>query len=572
MADRTLLLGWLARLFGRCPDKSVEAVTFAATDIDGQEAEHARAELAFQRGRKLFDAARYPEAVSCFEQSVEQKHDFADAHYYLGLSQHRQGRYEEASDAFAMALCFAPQMGTAYVALARAELGKGETREALHSTERAIQAGERGADVYKLRGELSFELGSMPDAVESYREALAASPDDALAHASLGYLLFSQCADYEAGAWHLERALELAPNDPIVQFNYTVLLMHRGELERTVALCEHLLYAHPGLQEVRLNKAIALLTMGRYDVAWEDYEARKTARGYPRRSRSFPEWQGSNLNDKGILIEAEQGLGDEIMFASCFGEIVECAGRCVIECSPRLQPLFARSFPAATVIASGACIDDALSSGIDFRVAAGSLPRFLRKSRAQFAQHQGYLHPDQDWQTVWRKRLDSLGRGMKIGLSWRGGILSTRHALRSVPLDELAALLRTGGCHFIDLQYGDTTAERTDLERATGLCVHHWDEAIDDLDQCAALISNLDLVISVCTAAVHMTGALGRPAWILVPSNPEWRYLADGEHMPWYPSATLIRQTGDGGWSAVITEVARRLAERVKSASARSRT
>jgi tetratricopeptide (TPR) repeat protein len=572
MAERPLLLGWLARLIGRRPVKSVEAVSLAETDIDGQRAQDAGAELAFQYGRELFNGARYAEAVTCFEQSVEQKHDFADAHYYLGLSQHRQGRYEDACDAISMALCFAPQMGSAHVALARAEVGKGETREALHSIERAIQAGERSAEVYKLRGELSFELGNMPDALDSYRTALAASPDDASAHTSLGYLLLSQCADYEAGAWHLERAVELAPDDPVVQFNYTVLLMHRGELERTVALCEHLLSAHPEMQEVRLNKAIALLTMGRYDVAWEDYEARKTARGYPRRSRSFPEWQGSSLNGRGILIEAEQGLGDEIMFASCFGEIVERAGRCVIECSPKLQPLFARSFAAATVIASSAVIDDALSSGIDFRVSAGSLPRFLRSSQAQFPYHPGYLHPDPDLQKAWRKRLDSLGRGMKIGLSWRGGIVSTRHALRSVPLEVLAPLLRTGGCHFIDLQYGDTTAERTDLERATGLRVHHWDEAIDDLDQCAALISSLDLVISVCTAAVHMTGALGRPAWILVPQNPEWRYLAVGEHLPWYPSATLIRQARGSDWSAVITEVARRLAERVKSASAQSQT
>ena len=141
------MISWLAHFFGRGAKASDSPLSRVETDVGGREAQNAGADIAFQRGREFFDAARYPEAISRFEQSVEHKHDFAEAHYYLGLSQHRQGRYEQACDAFFLALCFAPQMGSAHLALARTEHAKGETVDALQSIERAIQTGERGADV-----------------------------------------------------------------------------------------------------------------------------------------------------------------------------------------------------------------------------------------------------------------------------------------------------------------------------------------------------------------------------------------------------------------------------------------
>jgi hypothetical protein len=164
---------------------------------------------------------------------------------------------------------------------------------------------------------------------------------------------------------------------------------------------------------------------------------------------------------------------------------------------------------------------------------------------------------------MWRERLDALGKGLKIGLAWRGGAVSTRRALRSLALTELSPLLGIEGCHFIDLQYGDTAQERMDLRQAMPAEFHRWPEAIEDLDHCAAVISNLDLVISVCTTLVHLAGAVGQPVWVLVPRIAEWRYLSCGERMPWYPSASLIRQTDPGDWVGAVQEVERRLRSRL---------
>jgi hypothetical protein len=232
----------------------------------------------------------------------------------------------------------------------------------------------------------------------------------------------------------------------------------------------------------------------------------------------------------------------------------------VIECEPRLQQLFKRSFGKATIVASQqtAVLPAwwADESGIDVRIAAGSLPRQFRRNATAFPRHHGYLRPNPDRTAYWRDRLAGIGPGLKVGISWRGGMPSTRRELRSIDLAAWARVLRTHGAQFVSLQYGDIIGELQRLKREQAVDLHCWQEAIDDLDEAAALISGLDVVISVCTAVIHLTGALGRPVWVLVPTSPEWRYLAEGSSMPWYPSARLYRQRAQGEWQPVLDEVA----------------
>jgi tetratricopeptide (TPR) repeat protein len=550
------LLGWRSAFPGVEPlSETLRANTELPCDQDVQQD--------IRRGVDLFNAAQYELAMRCFETALERRHDSADAHYYLGLVLHRQGHFEEACDAYVMALCFAPSMGLAYWALALAEWKLGKNIDAIGSVEKAIEAGERNAECYGLRGRLLVEVGNISDALASYEQALNLSLDDASVHATMGYLLFTDCGEYERGAWHLERALQIDPENVTAQCNYAMLLIHRGELDATVGICDRLLSVQPDLHEARLNRALALLGLGRLGSAWDDYESRKIVRGnYIPPALGLAEWQGTDLTEKTILIHGEQGLGDEIMFASCFREIVTRAKRCLIECSPKLHTLFVRSFPTAEVISDWkSTIQERsdLSREIDFQVAAGSLPRFLRRAWSDFPQHHGYLQPDPRSRAMWQDRLDALGPGLKIGLSWRGGAVSTGRTLRSIPLTQLKPLLHLESCHFVDLQYGDTGQERTEVQHATGGRLHHWKEAIDDLDQCAALISSLDLTISVCTAVVHLSGAIGSPVWIMVPRNPDWPFLAAGECMAWYSSAAMIRQRTVGDWYPEIEEVTQRL-------------
>jgi ADP-heptose:LPS heptosyltransferase len=168
---------------------------------------------------------------------------------------------------------------------------------------------------------------------------------------------------------------------------------------------------------------------------------------------------------------------------------------------------------------------------------------------------------------AWRERLAALGPGLKIGISWQGGTHKSRRPVRSLPLAKWQPILQATHAHFIDLQYLDFSAELAAQREATGVQVHSWEAVRADYEETAALVSALDLVISVCTAVIHLGGALGRPVWVMAPFSPEWRYGSKGEEMPWYPSVRVFRQPAYGDWDAVIANVARSLRELVNASA-----
>jgi ADP-heptose:LPS heptosyltransferase len=246
------------------------------------------------------------------------------------------------------------------------------------------------------------------------------------------------------------------------------------------------------------------------------------------------------------------------MFASCLPDVLKRVSHCIIESDPRVFKLFKRSFPQATVHANVDPNDLSWLQempAIDLQCPLGSLPALFRHHWQDFPRHQGYLKADPERVEYWRQRLEGLGTGLKVGISWQGGVAKTGKYQRSLSLSQFLPVLSRQETHFISLQYTDCYEEIEALYKEHGIRVHHWQEAIDDYDETAALVSALDQVISVCTAVIHLGGALGKPVWILAPRNPAWRYMAEGEQMPWYPSARILRQTVQGQWDDVIARV-----------------
>jgi hypothetical protein len=309
---------------------------------------------------------------------------------------------------------------------------------------------------------------------------------------------------------------------------------------------------------------------GEFADGWRAYELRLLSEGRIPRKFPCPRWRGEPLEGKTILVHAEQGLGDEIMFASCVPDLLAAGARCVIDCHPKLGTLFARSFPQA-LVHTGLQDDDvawlAAYPAPDYETPAGSLPLHLRAHPEAFPRHAGYLAADPEKVARWRERLAGLGAGLKVGISWRGGTPGTRAPLRSLTLPQLDPILQTGGTRFVSLQYGTQPAEVEAFQARLGARFVHWQEALDDYDETAALVCALDLVVSVCTAVVHLSGALGRPAWVMTPFSPEWRYGHAGETMIWYPSVRLFRQPGLGAWPPVIDAVAGALEQRSRQAT-----
>jgi hypothetical protein len=234
----------------------------------------------------------------------------------------------------------------------------------------------------------------------------------------------------------------------------------------------------------------------------------------------------------------------------------------VVACTAKLESIFRRSFPGATVMNLQRAAEAA--ADLDFgRVCAmtaiGSLPRRFRPSPASFPKHRGYLQADARLVETYRGRLHALGSIPKVGISWRGGSDATRRALRTLPVAELKDLLSVPGVQFIDLQYDSRECEEGIEEALTQGRLVRWQDALEDYERTAALVCALDLVVSVCTAVIHLAGALGRPVWVMTPFSPEWRYGAEGSTMPWYPSVRLERQPAAGDWHSVVRAVKERL-------------
>ncbi len=524
----------------------------------------------FVSARQAFEAGHHEVAAADLKRAIELKHDFAEAHFLLGLAHMKLGYIEDATDCFTLAAHFKPDYAEAHLYLGMTATQEGRHAEAITSFERALAANEGYAEAYNGRGACWVAMGKLEAAIADFRRAVALNPEFAMAHSNLGHVLFRDLGEYEEGARHIETALRLSPGSADVLCNYSMVLSHQGRLEEMISLCDELLAARPNMQEVRLNRALALLKSGDYLRGWEGYKARMVVRSnFVPRGFPYPEWQGQELAGKTVLVYGEQGLGDEIMFASCLSDLIARAERCVIDCSPKLERLFRRSF--AGVVVHGAPQtehDTSWLSGmspIDYQVAIGSLPLHFRRSGADFRRHSGYLTADPVRVENWRRRLAELDPGLKVGISWAGGMLSTRQSLRSTSLSDWLPIFRTEGCRFVSLQYGDRKLEVAALDREHGVTLHHWPQAIDDYDETAALVSALDLVISVQTAIVHLSGALGMPTWVMIAAAPEWRYLDRGETMPWYPSVRVWRQQTLGHWQGVIDHVTAELRRIAKS-------
>jgi tetratricopeptide (TPR) repeat protein len=404
--------------------------------------------------------------------------------------------------------------------------------------------------------------GDLGDALTCFRRALELKPDFAEAMHNCGLLLRDLGRPAEA-LEILERALSLKPGFALAQTNIGVVLQDFGKFDDAIAAFDQALEMEPRCGDIHLTKAHLLLSVGRFREGWEEQEYRRLAPEFPRDRFPFPEWKGEDLAGKNLLVCAEQGIGDEIMLAGCFPDLFARGGRCVIECDPRLETLYRRSFPQAEFAGKRFKNPDTWLEAfhpIDLQIPLGSLPRFFRNEVCEFPFHSGYLTADPRRVGRWKERLAALGPGLKIGLSWRGGTSRTNAYLRSIPLEIWLPILRLREAHFVSLQYTDCRSELDSLHSRHGIRIHSWRQIGSDFEETAALVASLDLVVSVCTAVVHLAGALGVPVWVLVPSSPGWRYGREGSRMPWYPAARLFRQVKPLYWEPVMAEVGNELA------------
>ena len=493
-------------------------------------------------------AGRNEDASQYLERSAALLPNNADVQLALGNVYKAAGDRVRAESCYRNVIELAPDAPAGHYSLGLLLKLAGEPVAALAHLERACGLSPCIEQAWRERVLVLIALERYADAIVVAKSAVERDSRSSEFRALLGYA-YLKAHDPRAalGCYEHARALRVSHDD--YWFELGMVHQELGRMDEAVTAYEQAIAAKPGHVLARFHLALARLALRDYARAWDDYDLRLVSGESSLRIHPDRAWRGEPLDGRCVLVMGEQGLGDEIMFASCFNEVIESATRCVVTCTARLEKLFRRSFPKAEVVGLGAGAT-ATVRGVDYEIAAGSLPRYLRRSRSDFPAHSGYLRPDPERVAHWKARLATLGPGLKIGISWRGGTFSTRAPLRSLPLLEWRPIFDVPGVHFVSLQYGDV---RDDL-RAAPIEISHWQEAIDDYDETAALVCALDLVVSVCTAVIHLSGALGRPVWVMAPVSPEWRYGMSGD-MPWYPSARLFRQRSFGEWGTVADQV-----------------
>ncbi|MDE2465084.1 MAG: tetratricopeptide repeat protein [Alphaproteobacteria bacterium] len=490
---------------------------------------------AYQTGLRLAERGRHSEAIAAFESALAQKPDDTRVLYALAGTARRLGLPQVARGFYGRVLALEPERIEAVNGLAQLLCETNEPEGALELLGPFV---ERYSDCPELRvtlGNALRQLDRPEEAEAAFRAALALSPTCAPA---LGNL--ADC------------------------------LADRGEITAALALYDRLLSRDRDHHTARLNRAILHFLRGDLKPGWRDYAARlKLAGKAPRPLHRLTAWSGGTLRNTRLLITAEQGVGDQIMFASLIPELsLEAArqgGRLLLECDPRLEPLFARSFPKVAVHAAHwrgregvveAHYDWlAARGGASAAIALGSLGRYLRPDVASFPRPHAYLAAEPAEQKRWQDWYGTLPKGRRFGICWRSGKLGGGRALQYAPLAAWAELMRETAGEFVCVQYDAQSDEIATLERLSGRTLH-VPPSIDqkqELDRCAALLSCLDVVISAPTAVSWLAAALG-VATLKPLYATSWTGFGTN-YEPFAPAARLIEPDLPGDWSQCFAKI-----------------
>jgi hypothetical protein len=440
-----------------------------------------------------------------------------------------------------------PQDLATRVNRAAALIDSGAYAEGVEECRRALAIDSRSVHALSNLSVAQLRLDDLEAAEENIRRALREDPSFQPAHSQLGDVLLARGRPGDAVASYREAA-QRVPDSAVARNSLGYALQVTGALDDALRCYDEALALDPRYVQAHVNRAGIWLLREDFARGWDEYEwrLRDPRHAIPLERFAASRWDGSPLAGRSLLVHAEQGLGDQIMYASCLGELLAQTERLAMCCEPRLVPLFRRAFPKARFTALPPD-----GERFDLAIELASLPRWLRRAAPSFPRHEGYLRAEPQRVAAWREKLARLGTGRKIGLSWRGGVRETGQPWRSVDPRQLQALLDVPGARFVSLQY---TPEAS--REAAALGIAHWPDAIADYEETAALVCALDLTVSVCTAVVHLCGALGRPVWVMAPISPEPRYGFSGETMRWYPSARMFRQRTFGEWQPLVRDIA----------------
>jgi tetratricopeptide (TPR) repeat protein len=497
---------------------------------------------------------RYEAALDWLGQAVADAPEQAAYHGDLGVAYRLLGRTEEALGCFHRALILQADLPDAHLNLGEALISLERFDEAIPSLERALALRPNDAVAYNHLGSAQAQARRREEAIASFRRALALQPNYGEAHNNLGNV-FLAGDEWEDAVRCYRRALELQPGDAEAWANLGLAWLGQAEFEAAMDCYRRAIAARPDFPDAHLHLAFLLLLHGRYAEGWREYEWRWRCAAPARLRPRFavPPWDGGLLPGGTILLYAEQGFGDTLQFFRYLPLVRARAGaaRVIVVCSPPLARLLAECGVEDVEVVAARDWETAVLPRFDRHLPLLSLPLALGID-APRPMAAPYLRADPAWRAPWRDRLGA-SPAFRVGVVWAGSRGHKDDRRRSLELERLRPVLRVPGVTFYSLQI-DRRGESPQALTEAGLI--DFTEHLTDFAETAALLAELDLVIAVDTATVHLAGALGRPVWTLLPFIPDWRWGLQGETTPWYPTMRLFRQPAIGDWDAAIQRVA----------------
>jgi tetratricopeptide (TPR) repeat protein len=504
----------------------------------------------FNLGNALRRLNRLNDAAACYVRTLELNPLDADVHHILGRVLVDVGRYDEAIGSFNRALELKPNCAEFHdsLGLALQRLGKNDAAIGCHR--RAIELDPSNSDAHNNLGNALENQQNTVEAVACYRTAIELKPDFSMAHSNLGIAL-RELGEVGEAIGCLRQAVELSPDSAQILSNLATALWDGGFIDEAIDCFRRAMQLNPELTAVRVNHAYLTLLTGDFQNGWREFEWRFTAGDIVARQFQQAQWKGQPLHGKTILLHAEQGLGDTIQFVR-YGPLVKrLGGTVVVECQKPLVKLLATTAGIDRLIGCG----DELPS-FDFQIPLLSMPGIFRSELETIPANTPYLFTDPELCEYWRNRLSSV-EGFRIGINWHGRAGRRESLRRDIPMTFFASLANLPGVSLISLQQN---AGRDQWQQTMGsLPIVHpgddFDTAHGAFMDTAAIMMNVDLVITSDTSVAHVAGALGVPVWVALPFMPNWRWLLDRTDNPWYPTMRLFRQSSPGDWEGVMAEV-----------------
>lgn len=494
---------------------------------------------AYDRGLRLSQAGRHAEAIEQYERALTARPDDARVLFALGNTARVLGMPKPAEEFFRKVLAQDPARLEAIVSLANLLRAQGQMAAAVALLEPAVARDPAAPELWLTLGSAVREMGNYTQAAEHYRRALALKPDYAAAMTNLADLLTDD-----------------------------------GQIEEALALYGKAVAKEPDNAQARLNRAVLHLLTGNLKDGWRDYAARlKVPNKVPVPEHKLTKWNGANLKKKRLLVSAEQGVGDQMMFASMIPELAARAvadgGSLVLECEPRLAPLFARSFPGVTVhgwdVETRGGVVRAnygwlkAAGGANAYVEMGSLPKLMRSELARFPAPHAYLKPDGLQMAQFGGLLESVGNGPFIGICWRSGNMAGHRALQYAPLEAWAQFIAQLPGTVVSVQYDATDEEVLALSGLAGRPILQLDglDQKNELDRTAALLASLDAVVSAPTAVSWLAAGCGVETYKIL-YDTSWTSFAQPRE-PFAPSCELMMPDTRGDWASAFAKTLARL-------------